>query len=68
MTKLFQPAIFDSANLPVGVKTAYLGHVKILRYHAEEDFWKAFLAGDPRPVLTPNQEVTTLTADKGRLY
>ncbi len=59
--------IFNAANLPVAANVDFFGQTIVSGYHAEAEFQKVFLPGDPKPFLVPKLVTVTITTNKGKL-
>ena len=64
---VFQHYSFDSDGLPAPARVPYLGDVQILGFHADVDFQKGTLPGDPNPFLWPKETAALITTDKGKI-
>jgi len=58
---------FDVAGLPLPGNVDYLGEANITGYHADMDFQKVTLPGDPKPFVVPKHVTVTVITDKGKL-
>jgi hypothetical protein len=58
---------FDVAGLPLQAEIDYLGEANITGYHADIDFQKATLPGDPKPFVVPRHVTVNIVTDKGKL-
>jgi len=64
---MFDKFSFDSGGRAGPAKVTHFGEVQCRAFHADVEFQKAFLPGDPRPYLWPKQTTITVTTNHGKL-
>jgi hypothetical protein len=57
----------EAASVPLAARIDPFGDAQVLRYHADADFQKILLPGDPKPFLVPKTVTVVIETEKGKV-